>query len=287
MNGFSLRLIPGVALAAIVASGFLLPARSAASAEPEQVAVRNRYYKDDSRLELTFQTGFSVANTLTQMFTPALNLAYHIDEVWAVELIVGYAVGGVTSLQAGAQAPTATTGSPTPAKSVFYQAGPPTNRPYNDLPGLWTMNGFNAQLGARWEPVYGKLSLLTALPIHFKWYLDMDGGISHFTRNSLYYCSNYDQSIQDCVKNTDGSGTYQTVQGDHWGWIASIGTGMRFIFLEKAALLIGVREYFWYDTYQINFTGDDFINKPNGTGGTTQSGITPSLFVDIGLSWTF
>jgi outer membrane beta-barrel protein len=287
VNGFSLRLVSGAALAAIVAAGLVLPAPRAAAAEPEQVAVRNRYYKDDSRFEIMFQSGLSLANTLTQMYTPALNIAYHIDEVWAIELIAGYAIGGVTSLQAGAQAPAPATGSTAMPKSVFFQAGPPTNRPYNDLPGLWTMNGFNAQIGARWEPVYGKLSLLTALPIHFKWYLDLDAGISHFTRDSLYYCSNYNINTQDCEKKTDGSNTYQTVQGDRYGWLASVGTGMRFIFLQRAALLIGVREYFWYDTYQTGFNGGDFITAPKGTAGKLNKGVTLSLFADLGLSWTF
>jgi len=293
VNGHPLRLIPGAALTAILASGLLLPERTAAAAEPEQVAVRNRYYRDDAKIEVMFMTGLSVANTLTSMYTPAFNLAYHIDENWAIELILGYAVGGVTSLQAGAQAPIPATGSGGTTQSVFYKAyvPPNTNRAYKDLPNLWTINGFNAQLGARWEPVYGKLSLLTTVPIHFKWYLDADAGIGQFTRNSLYYCNSYNQpgitggSAEDCTKNADG--TYHTVQGSRWGFVGSVGTGMRFIFLKQASLLLGLREYFWYDTYQTDFHGSDFVNNPGGNGGTKQTGVTFTLFADFGLSWTF
>jgi len=286
VNGHPLRLIPGAALAAIMVSGLVLP-EQASAAEPEQAAVRNRYYKSDSRFEVTLMSGISLANTLTSMFTPALNIAYHIDEVWAIQLIAGYAIGGVTSLQAGAQNPVSTAGGGK-TTSVFQNAYT-QNRQYNDLANLWTMNGFNAQLGARWEPVYGKLSLLTTLPIHFKWYLDANVGISQFTRNSLYYCTAYDVTADNCklTDPNDPTGTYQTVQGNRWSWVASIGTGMRFIFLEKASLLVGLRQYLWADTYQTGFTGHDFVNKPDGNGGTTQHGITPTLFIDLGLSWTF
>jgi outer membrane beta-barrel protein len=288
VNGHPLRLIPGAALAAILVSGLVLPERVAFAAEPEQAAVRNRYYKDSGRIEVMLMSGISLANTLTSMYTPALNIAYHFDEVWAIELIVGYAAGGVTSLQSGAQNPVSTAGG-AKTTSVFQNAYT-QGRQYNDLANLWTMNGFNAQLGARWEPVYGKLSLLTTVPIHFKWYLDADVGISQFTRNSLYYCHEYDLSADNCVSNNPadpGSSTYKTVQGTRWSWVASIGSGMRFIFLEKASLLIGLREYLWYDTYQTGFNGTQFVTASNGTGGTTQHGITPTLFVDLGLSWTF
>jgi outer membrane beta-barrel protein len=295
VNGHPLRLIPGAALAAIVVLGLVLPDRTALAAEPEQAAVRNRYYKDDGRFEVMFMTGISLANTLTSMYTPAFNVAYHFDEVWAIEAIIGYAVGGVTSLQSGAQNPVsaAAGGKPT---SVF-QGAFSTPKNYNDVANLWTMNGFNAQLGARWEPVYGKLSLLTTVPIHFKWYLDADVGISQFTRNSLYFCQDYDLAADNCISNNPsdpGSSTYKTVQGSRWSWVASIGSGMRFIFLQKASLLLGLREYLWYDTYLTGFTGKQFV-PPNNNGTCpsdlpsckTQHGITPTLFFDLGLSWTF
>jgi outer membrane beta-barrel protein len=288
VNGHPLRLIPGAALAAIVVLGLVLPDRTALAAEPEQAAVRNRYYKDDGRFEIMFMSGLSLANTLTSMYTPALNVAYHFDEVWAIEAIIGYAIGGVTSLQSGAQNPVSASAGGKPT-SVF-QGAYTTGKNFNDLANLWTMNGFNAQLGARWEPVYGKLSLLTTVPIHFKWYLDADVGISQFTRNSLYYCQNYSLSDDNCVSNNPsdpGNSTYQTVQGSRWSWIASIGTGMRFIFLQKASLLIGFREYLWNDYYQTGFTGKDFYPEGTGNAGKTQHGITPTLFVDLGLSWTF
>jgi outer membrane beta-barrel protein len=289
VNGHPLRLIPGAALAAIVVLGLVLPDRTALAAEPEQAAVRNRYYKDDGRFEIMLMSGFSLANTLTSMYTPALNVAYHFDEVWAIEAIIGYAIGGVTSLQSGAQNPVSASAGGKPT-SVF-QGALTTGKNFNDLANLWTMNGFNAQLGARWEPVYGKLSLLTTVPIHFKWYLDADVGISQFTRNSLYYCQNYDTTADNCISNNPNdaaNSTYQTIQGSRWSWVASIGSGMRFIFLQKASFLVGLREYLWYDTYQTNFTGKDFV-PPNNTGhaGQTQTGITPTLFIDLGLSWTF
>lgn len=290
------RLAPLGTLAAAVLPGLLLtlvlPAAAGAS-EPDSTVVKNRLYAASGRLELGVNYEFGLANTETATQGPVLDIGYHVSEAWAIDLLLGYMFGGPTDLAGQAQCP----GSPnasggnaqcpnTPsAKSVFSNVATTTTATgLSDAPNLWTLNGLTAQVGVRWEPLYGKLSLLTALPVHFKWYLGLDGGIAQFSRDSLGFCTSYNTTTNDCNKNSDGS--YMTLQERKFSWLASASTGLRFIFLRNAALTAGLREYVWGDSYRVHFTAADFSPSPKASIAT-QSGITPSLFADLGLSWTF
>jgi outer membrane beta-barrel protein len=248
---------------------------SAQAAEPEAVVVRNRLYTASNRFELQLNYSFGIANTLTATGGPVLDLAYHFHEAWAIDLMAGYMFGGATDLLGQAQCPG---GGASCTSSVFRQ----TLKPLNDFPDLWTLNGLDVQIGVRWEPIYGKLSLFTAVPVHFKWYIGVDGGAAQFSRDSFDFCATQLNSGGDCPK--DSSGNYATLQETRWSWVGSAATGLRFIFAHQASLNLGLREYLWGDTYRVNFTQSQF-GSPNGI--TTKSGFTPSLFADLGLSWTF
>jgi len=262
-------------LAAALALLGLFLAAGAQAAEPEAVIVRNRSYSASNRFELQLNYSFGVANTLTATQGPVLDLAYHFHEAWAIDLLVGYMFGGPTALLGQAQCP----GAAGTCNSVFTGLA---GKPLNDLPDLWTLNGLDAQIGLRWEPIYGKLSLFTAVPIHFKWYVGIDGGAAQFSRQSFDYCTSYNGA--DCNKN---SGGFETLQENEWSWVGSFATGLRFIFARQAAVNLGLREYLWGDTYRVKFTQADLTSNPQGVGIKTQGGLTPSLFADLGLSWTF
>ena len=120
--------------------------------------------------------------------------------------------------------------------------------------------------------------------MHFKWYVGIDGGAAQFTRTSFDFCASPLNASGDC--NKDASGNYLTLVENRWSWVASAATGLRFIFARQAALNLGLREYVWGDTYRTNFTTSQFSANPSSSI-TTKSGITPSLFADLGLSWTF
>jgi outer membrane beta-barrel protein len=270
--------------AALTLLGLFLSS-SALAAEPEAVVVRNRLYSDSGRFELQLNYSFGVANTLTATQGPVLDLAYHFHEAWAIDLLVGYMFGGPTDLLGQAQCPGAGSGTPCTA-SVFTGASasqPPTEK-LNDFPNLWTLNGLDAQIGVRWEPVYGKLSLFTAVPVHFKWYLGIDGGAAQFSRDSFDFCTTaLTQVGEDCPKT---NGTYNTLQETRWSWVGSAATGLRLIFAHQASINLGLREYVWGDSYRSGFTVLQFSPNPSSSINT-KSGITPSLFADLGLSWTF
>ncbi len=36
--------------------------------------------------------------------------------------------------------------------------------------------GVNGSIGARWQPIYGKINLIAELPVHFQLYLWAGGG---------------------------------------------------------------------------------------------------------------
>jgi outer membrane beta-barrel protein len=230
---------------------------------------------------------------------PQLRIAYHFSEVWALDLFLGYAIGGVTDLFCEVQNPMnqgCGTANLKPGGSTFRNARE-RNTPstgYTDLSDLWVPNGFNAQLNARWEPIYGKLSLLTEVPVHFKFYIGLGGGVSRFSRTSLNYCTSYDDSANmgqgDC--HFDSSNNYETLKQNQYNWIANIGSGFRFIFAGSASLDIAIRDYLWGDSYRTEILGSQFpppsAPLPSGTPAyKNNNGITNSVFADLGLTWTF
>ncbi len=278
----------GVAAAVVIAGGV------AAAAEPEAVVVRNRLYSDDGRFEGKVLTDLSINNSLTSIDNFQLNLSYHFHEAWAIELLAGYAFGGPTSLQCQAQNPSTANTCQGGTHSIF--AGAQANsRQYNDLPNLWVLNGFNAQIGLRWEPIYGKLSLLTELPVHFKWFFALDGGAAQFQRTSVDFCTGYNPTavtpsdipptVGDCNFN-DSQGDYQTLIQNQWSWLASAATGLRFVVIDGLSLEAALRDYVWADSYPITFNATQFGSSLPASVKVS-SGFSNTLFADLGISWTF
>jgi outer membrane beta-barrel protein len=267
-------------------------AAAATAAEPEAVVVRNRLYSDDGRFEVKLITDLSINNSLTSVDNFQLNLSYHFHEAWAIELIAGWAIGGPTDLQCQAQNPSTAAECQQGTHSIF-QGAVQNSRTYNDLPNLWVMNGFNAQVGVRWEPIYGKLSLLTELPVHFKWFFALDGGAAQFERTSVDFCTSFNASLDsgagDCNFNTS-QGDYQTLMQTQWSWLASAATGLRFVIYSGLSLETALRDYVWADSYPITFSASQFGSNGSNTlpaGIKTTSGVSNTLFADLGLSWTF
>ncbi|HUB06420.1 MAG TPA: outer membrane beta-barrel domain-containing protein [Myxococcales bacterium] len=269
-------------------------AATAWAAEPEAVVVRNRLYSDAQKLELKVVWDTSLNNSLTSMNNLQLTLSYHFHEAWAVELLLGYAFGGPTDLFCQAENPDNKATCQQGAHSIFAGAVANSKTYQTDFPNLWTLNGPNAMLGVRWEPVYGKLSLLTELPIHFKWFLAVDGGVASFQRNSVAFCNDYNAGggtggEGDCNFNTS-LGIYDTVQQNQYNWIASAATGLRFIIISRLSLEAAIRDYVWADSYPVNFSAADFSETKSNTFPTSvkiATGLADNLFADLGLSWTF
>jgi len=232
----------------------------------EKVAVRNRLYSVDGKLELSPFVGLMLLTNLTEHFNFGVAGAYNISETFAAEARLGYAYSRHTGL----------------ARQVaeqLMQRNPKSELPVtDDLAGLWEMNG-NALVGARWQPIYGKISLLAELPVHFQAYLWLGGGAGTFNRKSIVYCE----------------GGANNAQGTCSDWrtdfaikpMASAALGFRFFTHQKGAIKAEVRNYLFPDSYLVRINRQDAQNgKDTGTPATAP-GVTPLWMVDLGYSFFF
>jgi outer membrane beta-barrel protein len=218
----------------------------------ESVVVRNRLYEPKGRFELGLQVGLTLSNRLTYHCNPNLDLSFNLSQVFALELQAGYAFSDRTDF----------------AKKVVDEVNGRGPRHWDDLPGLWRLNA-NAILGVAWGPIYGKISLLSELPVHFQAYLWLGGGAAGLTR----------ESVVDC----DGAG--MCAVDSRIGPVLSAAFGLRFYATEHLGLRVELRDYGFLDSYR---EGID-ASAPVGETGTAVAnpGITQVVVVNFGAQFLF
>lgn len=156
-------------------------ARAAEPEKVEKVVVRNRQNTLGLRFDLGATFGLTVINRMTDHMNLNLDLAMNFSEEWALVLGGGYALGKHTSvahdafIEVGKKDPVSTT------------AGSGSLPEAHDFHDLWVLAA-HAELNLRWQPVYGKINLLSELPIHFQWYLTVGAGAGQFRRDSVVFC---------------------------------------------------------------------------------------------------
>jgi len=232
----------------------------------EKVAVRNRLYSVDHKLELSPFVGLMLLTNLTEHYNFGVAGAYNFSETLAAEARLGYAYSRHTGL----------------ARDVsvqLLQRNPASElKETSDLAGLWEMNG-NALVGLRWQPLYGKISLLAELPVHFQTYLWVGGGAGTFNRTSIVYCQ--------------GGANRSTGECGDWlkdfaiKPVASAALGFRFFTHQKGAIKAEVRNYLFPDSYLVKI--DRSVAERGGTTGTPapSPGVTPLWMVDLGYAFFF
>lgn len=239
----------------------------------EKISVRNRLYTLGGRLELSGHVSFMILNQLTDHINLNIGVGYNIADTLAVELRGGYAISRHTGL----------------ARQVSEQLlqRNPTNevRVTDDLANLWEMNA-NGIVGIRWQPIYGKLSLLAELPVHFQWYLWAGAGGGTFKRESVVYCTGgVNRGTGEC-----GNGYLRETKV---GAVGSAAMGLRFFTHQKGGITLEVRNYLYPDSYltQIDRTVAERQGDPNApptTGTPAQSpGMTALWMFDIGYTFIF
>ena len=137
----------------------------------------------------------------------------------------------------------------------------------------------SALVGVRWAPLYGKISLLAELPVHFQAYLWGGGGVANFNRQSIVYC-------QGGVNRADGTcGNWLT--DAKVSWLASAAFGMRFFTHQGGGIVVEVRDYVFPDSYLINI--DRSVAEAGGKTGdpSPNPGLTNLVLVDLGYSFIF
>ncbi len=225
----------------------------------ERTVVRNRLYSSDGRFELGLNVGFTLLTRLTEHYNFNASAGYNISETFAVELRGGYAYSRHTGL----------------ARQIADDFAANTSiREANDLADLWEMNA-NAIFGVRWQPIYGKISLLAELPVHYQFYLWLGGGAGQFQRESLVFCTS----------PAGGTACDAFLQETKVAPIGSAALGARVFLTPKQSLRLEVRDFSYPDSYLVG------IQRAGGlaSGGTpaTSPGITNLVMLDVGYSFLF
>lgn len=112
-------------------------------------SVSNRLYLKSGRLELTLLplTSFSLNDAFFQKFGGGLQLAYHLSDAFAIQVMGTYSLNTDTG------------------NATYHGSRPSTNIPYAGERSYL----FAADL--TWAPLYGKISLASEWTLHFDTYL--------------------------------------------------------------------------------------------------------------------
>ncbi len=266
-------------------TGCLLIALSASAAFAdddelvEKVVVRNRLFNVDGHFEAGLNVGFSMLPRLTDHYNFTVSGAYNFIDTLAVEVRVAYAYSHHTGLA--------------DKMALDFAANPGLYATKTaDLNDLWQM-GFNAIAGVRWQPLYGKISLMAELPVHFQAYLWAGGGVALLHRESLLICNqpfkkcqNYSDSTQPDYK----SGPSPFFEEDKVGPLVSLALGFRIFVSGRHALKLEFRDYSWLDSrYEnVNRAAAQNPSNPTGNGNLVASpGITNLVQIDVGYAFIF
>jgi outer membrane beta-barrel protein len=232
----------------------------------ERVAVRNRLYSTRGRVELGAAVGLTIVTRLTDHYNFNGSVAYNFSERLAAEIRGGYAYARQTGV----------------ARQVaehLLQRDPASQlQVTEDLSGLWEMKA-NALVGARWAPIYGKISLLSEVPVHFQTYLWAGLGGGTFHRQSVVMC------LQVLSRADGRCGSY--FEEDKSAVIGSGAFGFRFFTHPHGGLKLEVRSWLFPDSFRENINRLE-AEKGNINGTLVANpGLTNLVMFDLGYSFLF
>ncbi|WP_373048453.1 outer membrane beta-barrel domain-containing protein [Vulgatibacter sp.] len=262
-------------LATLLVAAVLAPDFARAEDVVERVVVRNRKHTTWQKFEVTPTVGFTLTNRLTSHTNFQLGLAYNFSEAWALELRPGFALGSITDV--GDQ-----------ARPKIYENDPfasgNTNLKVDDFQDMWTME-WQALLMPRWTPIYGKLNLVTELPIHFQAYLTAGGGAVGLKRESIAYCQN--GATDSGSRGAECRGYLEESKAT---WAASAGGGFRFFISDAVLLRLEMFDIVHPDEYRTGIVLQEAEREQPGAdpqAGKLEQGITNVLMFNVGASVVF
>lgn len=231
----------------------------------EKVVVRNRLYTMKGKFEVGLNGGFTLLSRLTDNINVDASAAYNLDDTFGFELRAGYGISRHTSLANQIAAD--------------FHANP-SIKTADDLSELWEMTA-NGAIGVRWAPIYGKISLMAELPVHFQAYLWVGGGGALLKRESIVYCTSEgrdDQGAKVCASFLNET---------KFSPVVSAAIGARFFVTPKHTVKLEIRDWSYPDSYLVN------INRATAmAGGETgepvkNPGIINLVQFDVGYSYVF
>jgi len=231
----------------------LLPRDEGFMKEPKSVSFRR--YALDGRHDLGVFADFSIKNKLTEHYGAALTYDYQFNEYLASDLFVAGGYGGLTSLV-------------TNIRDTAKYSGTK-----DDLADAGALVG-TAQLGVRFTPFYGKLSLASELPVHFNLYFVGGVGAALVNYNGVLSCGADLGSASRC------GGDFRSETLPTLG--LNVGGGLRFWAGDTASLRLEVRDVIYPDRFYEKVD----LKKPASTGtvsGSTGFSQIPLILVGLGF----
>lgn len=270
-------------LATLLVTAVLVPDFARADDVVEKVVVRNRKHRNWNKFEVNPSIGFTLTNRMTQQTNFQLGLAYNFSEQWALELRPGYAMSGFTSV--GDQV----------REKVHQEINPWSlgnlRRTQDDFQDLWRME-WQALLMPRWTPIYGKINLVTELPIHFQAYLTAGGGAVGLKRESAIYCqaglSRPAEEGGTPAGRSDACGSY--LEESKASYAVAGGGGLRFFINDTFMIRMELLDIAYPDEYRVDVNRADAETElpgSNPNAGVVETGLTNVLFLNLGASVVF
>jgi outer membrane beta-barrel protein len=270
-------------LLAVLASLTLCLAAPRAQAQQnealENVVVRNRLFSVKHRAEVSVSMGANLRTYLTAHYNFDVGLAYNLFESLAIEGRAGYALSRHTGL----------------AHSVAEQylaERSAQSLGADELSDLWEMGG-HAVGGVRWAPVYGKLSLLAELPVHFQSYLWLGAGAARFTQESVVACNNVVNRERGICDNRTDEEDRSTATERFWATdtrvepLVSAAVGLRFFVGNHHGVKLELRDWAFRDQFRVDMLRAEY--EAGLVSGTFEPdpGITHIVQFDLGYTFLF
>lgn len=245
----------------------------------EKVVVRNRLFNVKGRFEVGLNAGFSMISRLTDTYNFTISPAYNFLDSLALELRVGYAYSAHSGLADDL------------AIKFFRVAGPAATSTAvpiaDDLQDMWELK-FNAMVGLRWQPIYGKLGLMAEVPVHFQFYLWIGGGVAMLDRTSVVIC-NQEGMVTDPATGRPIPGCTRFLSKSKVGPLLSAAGGFRFFLTDRVIVRFEVRDLSWFDSYVTGARRTLALsaNTPEGGGTEITPGLTNVVQFDLGAAFIF
>jgi outer membrane beta-barrel protein len=263
-----------------VSLALLLTALSASAQEQvlDPAAVRHRLFSPEENMEVSFTVGLPLREYLTAHYNLNVGVAYNLFNTFGLEARAGYALSRQTGL----------------ARSISESFLNRDDKKITDeLEDMWEMN-LHGVVGARWAPIYGKLSLLADETAHFQVYLWGGGGLASLRRQSVIQCTRVvDRELGICDNRTDVGDRF-TATENYWrvesrvAPVASGAAGFRFFLAGgKHAIRFELRDWVFMDSYRVNVSREAWEAGEESGEPAPNPGLTHLVQFDLGYTFLF
>lgn len=232
----------------------------------ENVVVRNRLYSPKGNFEAGVNVGVTLLSRLVDHYNLNAHFGYNLGDHTAVELRGGYTLGP------GFRTVNRHTGLARDIQDHFLTD---SSKEIDDLADMWEMT-WNASVGFRWAPIYGKISLMSELAVHFQAYAWLGAGVGGFQRESIVIC------VQGSTGKCDAYLSDQKV-----GPMGVGALGARFFLTPQHSFSIELRDYAFPDQYRENVNRAQALTGNVGDTYAQSPGVTQLVQLDFGYSFLF